>query len=60
MNGLSRIVNNINIREEQPREICKGFLIRGLALFGSVLRQDFNANSDIDLRVEFTPEFGVS
>ena len=30
--------------------------IRRLAIFGSVLRDDFNAESDIDILVEFQPD----
>jgi len=34
---------------------CKRFHIRRLALFGSVLREDFGPDSDIDALVEFEP-----
>ncbi len=42
-----------------PREAVAGFCqkhhIRRLALFGSVLRDDFRADSDVDVLVEFEP-----
>lgn len=42
-----------------PREQLAGFCrrngIRRLALFGSVLREDFSPESDIDVLVEFEP-----
>jgi hypothetical protein len=34
---------------------CKKHHIRRLSLFGSVLRDDFGPNSDIDVLVEFEP-----
>jgi predicted nucleotidyltransferase len=34
---------------------CKRHHIRQLALFGSVLREDFRPDSDIDVLVEFEP-----
>lgn len=36
-------------------EFCRRHGIRRLALFGSVLREDFGPASDIDLLVEFEP-----
>lgn len=35
---------------------CRRHHIRRLALFGSVLRDDFRPNSDVDVLVEFDPE----
>ncbi len=40
---------------EQIHTFCQQHHIRKLALFGSVLRGDFNADSDIDVLVEFEP-----
>jgi predicted nucleotidyltransferase len=53
-------IKNINIQEEQLKEICKRYLIRELAVFGSALRQDFNDKSDVDLLIEFEPESGIT
>ncbi len=36
--------------------ICERYNIARLSLFGSTLRADFSANSDIDFLVEFQPE----
>jgi len=36
-------------------ELCRRRHIRRLALFGSVLREDFGPASDIDVLVEFEP-----
>jgi hypothetical protein len=41
--------------------LCEKYHIRKLSLFGSVLREDFNESSDIDVLVDFekghTPDF---
>jgi uncharacterized protein len=46
-------------RIEMPREalaeFCRKHHVRKLALFGSVLRDDFRADSDVDVLVEFEP-----
>ena len=34
---------------------CKRHAVRKLALFGSVLREDFRPDSDVDVLVEFEP-----
>lgn len=36
-------------------DFCQKYHIRKLSLFGSVLRSDFHADSDIDVLVEFEP-----
>ncbi|MCK4403475.1 MAG: nucleotidyltransferase family protein [candidate division Zixibacteria bacterium] len=46
----------IDIPREKIAEFCKRNHIRRLSLFGSVLRGDFGADSDIDLLVEFDPD----
>ena len=40
----------------QIRAFCHGHHIRSLALFGSVLRDDFGPASDVDVLVEFEPQ----
>jgi predicted nucleotidyltransferase len=46
----------IPIPKEQIAEFCRRHHIRQLALFGSVLRDDFGPNSDVDVLVEFEPD----
>jgi predicted nucleotidyltransferase len=46
----------IEIPREQVAEFCRRHHIRKLSLFGSVLRDDFGPESDIDVLVEFEPE----
>lgn len=45
-----------NLTEEQIADFCKRNHIRKLAFFGSVLRDDFRPDSDIDILVEFDPD----
>lgn len=49
----------IHIRVEAIRDFCQRHRIRRLALFGSVLREDFRPDSDVDVLVEFEPETRV-
>jgi predicted nucleotidyltransferase len=46
---------NINIPHETIAEFCKRNYIRKLSFFGSVLRNDFRSDSDVDVLVEFDP-----
>jgi len=46
---------NIEIHKEALAQFCQRNRIRKLALFGSVLRDDFGPQSDIDVLVEFEP-----
>jgi uncharacterized protein len=46
-------MKNINFKPEQIEQICQQWQIEELALFGSVLREDFNPSSDIDVLVSF-------
>ncbi len=46
---------NIQIPEEKLAELCRRWKISELALFGSVLRQDFRPDSDVDILVTFAP-----
>jgi hypothetical protein len=46
----------INIPKDKITEFCRRYHIRRLALFGSVLRDDFRPGSDVDVLVEFEPE----
>lgn len=46
---------HIDIPKEQIAAFCRRHHIRKLALFGSVLRDDFRPDSDVDVLVEFEP-----
>lgn len=43
------------VPKDQLAEFCRRHHILKLALFGSILREDFRPDSDIDILVEFEP-----
>ena len=45
----------IEVPSERIAEFCRRNHIRRLAFFGSVLRDDFRPESDVDVLVEFEP-----
>ena len=47
---------NIEVSREIIVEFCERYDIQKLSLYGSVLRDDFNDSSDIDVLVEFLPD----
>ncbi len=47
----------IDIPHEEITAFCSRNRIRKLAFFGSVLRDDFRPDSDVDVLVEFEPGF---
>ena len=49
----------IDIPKDEIAEFCRRNHIRRLALFGSVLREDFTPESDVDVLVEFEPDARV-
>jgi predicted nucleotidyltransferase len=50
----------IQIDRERIAEFCRKWKITEFALFGSVLRNDFRPDSDIDVLVTFAPGFGIT
>jgi hypothetical protein len=44
---------------QQLADLARRNHIRRLAFFGSVLRDDFGPDSDVDVLVEFEPEFRI-
>ena len=47
--------SRIDMPTDKVAEFCRANHIRRLALFGSVLRDDFREDSDVDVLVEFEP-----
>lgn len=45
----------IKFRQDEITAFCKRWQIVELALFGSVLRDDFGPESDVDILVRFAP-----
>lgn len=50
------IRHNLDISMPQIGEFCRKWKVREFSLFGSVLRQDFSPDSDVDVLVSFHPE----
>jgi uncharacterized protein len=46
---------HIRLDKERIARFCQSNHIRRLSLFGSVLRDDFGPDSDVDVLVEFEP-----
>jgi uncharacterized protein len=58
---LQTLVNEqLKVSPAQIAEFCQRWKITEFALFGSVLRDDFRPNSDIDVLVTFAPDPGWS
>ena len=47
--------HGITVSRESIAEFCRRHHIRRLSLFGSILRNDFGPDSDVDVLVEFYP-----
>ncbi|MBI3360397.1 MAG: nucleotidyltransferase family protein [Chloroflexi bacterium] len=47
--------NRVEVSKDKLAEFCRRHHILRLAFFGSVLRDDFRPDSDIDVLVEFEP-----
>ena len=48
--------HGIDISENKLTELCRKWKVTELSLFGSILRDDFGPDSDIDVLVVFQPE----
>ena len=57
MDQLHEIKNEL--RKMKP-ELVERFHINSIGLFGSVVRDDFNEKSDIDIIVDFTRPIGIA
>jgi uncharacterized protein len=56
----TRTKPRVAIPRKKLAEFCRRWKITELAFFGSVLRDDFHSNSDIDLLVSFSPRAKIS
>jgi uncharacterized protein len=50
---------NLSIPRDRLDELCRRHHIQRLSLFGSILRDDFRDDSDVDVLVQFDPAFPV-
>jgi hypothetical protein len=55
LTSISRTFERVNIDQKELAAFCRRNHIQSLALFGSVLRDNFKPESDIDVLVEFKP-----
>jgi hypothetical protein len=51
-----RMRRRLNLSSDQLEAFCQRWKIAELAVFGSALREDFDAESDIDLLVSFAAD----
>lgn len=56
MNTPAPLKLKIEVPQDKIADFCRRHHIQKLSLFGSVLRDDFGSESDIDVLVEFEPE----
>jgi len=49
-------IQNLDLPMAQIKELCTRWQIVEFALFGSVLRDDFQPTSDIDVMITFAPD----
>ena len=50
----------VGLDKQKIAEFCRKWGVTEFALFGSVLREDFCAGSDVDVLVQFAPDSHVS
>ena len=55
-----KIKSNLEIPLDKIEAFCRKWKIKEFALFGSVLREDFSPDSDIDVLVTFEPGGGIT
>lgn len=53
---MIRVYHGIECDSEKIAEFCRRHGITKLSLFGSILRDDFGPDSDVDVLVEFGPD----
>jgi hypothetical protein len=46
----------IQINQERITEFCRKWMVAEFSLFGSVLREDFGPESDVDVAVALAPD----
>ena len=50
---------NITIDRDRIKAFCRKWNVKELSVFGSVLRDDFGSESDVDVLVELAPNHGL-
>lgn len=49
------VINGVNFPEDDLADFCRRHGVSRLSVFGSILRDDFRSDSDVDVLVEFRP-----
>jgi predicted nucleotidyltransferase len=52
---MSAARTRLAIDSQRLTDLCRRYHVRKLAFFGSILRDDFGPQSDVDVLVEFEP-----
>jgi predicted nucleotidyltransferase len=50
------MTNLDKVSPKQIEQFCKKWSVEELSLFGSVIREDFNSESDVDVLISFLPD----
>jgi predicted nucleotidyltransferase len=53
-------LNGVEFDPQKIADFCRRHGVRRLSLFGSILRDDFGPDSDVDVLVEFLPSVRAS
>ncbi len=53
---VAPIFQKLPVTQDQLAEFCRKHRIQRMSVFGSVLREDFGPESDVDFLVEFEPD----
>ena len=51
------IYQRLQVNSEELEQFCQSNLIAELAVFGSILRDDFSSNSDVDVLITYPALF---
>jgi predicted nucleotidyltransferase len=52
---MIRVYHGVEFDSQKLAEFCRRHAVRKLSLYGSILREDFRPDSDVDVLVEFGP-----
>ena len=61
MDGVRDAVHpNLDVTRDDLEQFCRRWKVVELSLFGSVVREDFRPDSDVDVMVRFAPDAKIS
>lgn len=56
---MNQLTDIKNLLQSLKPELVQKYHVRTIGLFGSVVREDFSANSDIDIIADFSQPIGI-